>query len=538
MSVDARRRAMPKDAYDMFHSQAEARRTTPSMRTALAIQQMARDLGTKVPGSVGTTPTVTPSSFSELSTNSFEGAFFPSAARSQFSNFSLDGELPLMDSLDPQWPRGGASMADGKLEGAAAADGFYPGEASTAPLGWLGMSDARRSWEPRFAERAYDWPGTRPARALFEQPQTPQKVADLNGDGETPPKCVDPLWGPPWRDGPGRSPATPLLGQHSGVYGPRVAQTKHRKESAGRHGVAQSSARSAVGTPTSQCREALRNPGSRPSSGRSAGSEAKMPLPPRHFTSVPPPVFSVSSPRLGASAAGKSFEDLQPSLRNALEFIRSLPCLPRTPWASERPFLPPHRLEAPLRTLVLDLDETLVHCSRSGSDACKGAPDLVVEFEDGPSIGSVGFRPYVNFFLEVAAESFEIAVFTASQQKYADKVIDALDPWGRYITHRLYRQHCTEAHGAFFKELGLLGRPLSQCILVDNSPISVACNADNGIIIKSWYGDRNDKELIDLLGILQDVQVVGGDVSKYLQARYGLTEFFEALRDGTRFRLR
>ena len=30
-----------------------------------------------------------------------------------------------------------------------------------------------------------------------------------------------------------------------------------------------------------------------------------------------------------------------------------------------------------------------------------------------------------------------------------------------------------------FEELPLLGRPMSQCILVDNSPISVACNADS-----------------------------------------------------------
>lgn len=165
-----------------------------------------------------------------------------------------------------------------------------------------------------------------------------------------------------------------------------------------------------------------------------------------------------------------------------------------------------------------------------GPGAQEPQPDLLVEFEDVPSLGGVFFRPSVRLFLEVAAKSFEIVVFTASQQAYADKVINALDPNGQTVSHRLCRQHCTELRGAFFKELGLLGRPLSQCILVDNSPISVACNADHGILIRSWYGDPNDQELMDLLNILQDVRSLGGDVSNYLAGRYGLGDFFQALR--------
>jgi CTD small phosphatase-like protein 2 len=159
-------------------------------------------------------------------------------------------------------------------------------------------------------------------------------------------------------------------------------------------------------------------------------------------------------------------------------------------------------------------------------------PDLVVEFEDVPSLGGVFFRPSARLFLEVVSKSWEVVVFTASQQAYADKVINALDPTGTTVSHRLYRQHCTELRGAYFKELGLLGRPLSQCILVDNSPISVACNADHSILIRSWYGDRSDQELPDLVAILQDLRAFGGDVSKYLSGRYGLNEFFQAMRAG------
>uniref|UniRef100_A0A7S3T7T7 Mitochondrial import inner membrane translocase subunit TIM50 n=1 Tax=Strombidinopsis acuminata TaxID=141414 RepID=A0A7S3T7T7_9SPIT len=85
--------------------------------------------------------------------------------------------------------------------------------------------------------------------------------------------------------------------------------------------------------------------------------------------------------------------------------------------------------------------------------------------------------------------------------------------------------------GAFFKELPLLGRPMSQMLLVDNSPISVACNADNGVLIRSWYGDRQDQELIELLAVLQELRASGQDAGRHLARRYGLQEFFQALRE-------
>jgi CTD small phosphatase-like protein 2 len=156
---------------------------------------------------------------------------------------------------------------------------------------------------------------------------------------------------------------------------------------------------------------------------------------------------------------------------------------------------------------------------------------MIVEFDDMPSCGAVAFRPFVHHFLEAVAKSFEVVVFTASQQSYADKVINALDPTGTLVQHRLYRQQCTEHRGAFFKELSLLNRPAHQCILVDNSPISVACNPDHSVLIRSWYGDQNDQELLDLLSVFQEMHLSGPDCGRYLASRYGLREYFQGLRD-------
>ena len=45
------------------------------------------------------------------------------------------------------------------------------------------------------------------------------------------------------------------------------------------------------------------------------------------------------------------------------------------------------------------------------------------------------------------SEIFEIVIFTASRQDYADAVVDKLDPSGKLIDHRLYRQHCMPVYG-------------------------------------------------------------------------------------------
>lgn len=88
------------------------------------------------------------------------------------------------------------------------------------------------------------------------------------------------------------------------------------------------------------------------------------------------------------------------------------------------PYLPPltEKEQAKTYTLVLDLDETLAHYHEIG-DQCRFL-----------------IRPGAHKFLEEMYQYFEIVVFTAAIQDYADWALDQLDPTG-YIKYRLYRQH-------------------------------------------------------------------------------------------------
>jgi CTD small phosphatase-like protein 2 len=216
---------------------------------------------------------------------------------------------------------------------------------------------------------------------------------------------------------------------------------------------------------------------------------------------------------------------LPTSVRNAFQFVadRILPydLPPPAPVEAFLPVLSDRRL-----TLVLDLDETLAHCRPEPLPSRR--PDLIVHFEDTQSRGNVYLRPYVSFFLRISARLFDVVVFTASSEAYADQVLDYLDP-EKWISHRLYRRHCTEIAGGFLKDLRLLGRPMDQVVLVDNSPMSMALNPDHGILVSSWNGDQaDDRELVDLLLLLQQCMQCAS-VPAFLAMRYGLRDFLNCI---------
>jgi carboxy-terminal domain RNA polymerase II polypeptide A small phosphatase len=77
------------------------------------------------------------------------------------------------------------------------------------------------------------------------------------------------------------------------------------------------------------------------------------------------------------------------------------------------------------KTLVLDLDETLVHSSFKPPEQ----PDIVlpVEIEGKVCYVYVLIRPGAVQFLEQLAEHYELVIFTASLSKYAEPLMKILD---------------------------------------------------------------------------------------------------------------
>jgi len=117
------------------------------------------------------------------------------------------------------------------------------------------------------------------------------------------------------------------------------------------------------------------------------------------------------------------------------------------------------------KTLVLDLDETLVHSAFKKFD--KGSDIILkIELEGRYHDIHVLVRAGVDEFLEKMSKHYELIVFTASLSKYAEPLVDRLDPKG-VCYFRLFREHCTMINGAFVKDLKRLDRDLKDVIILD-----------------------------------------------------------------------
>jgi len=165
------------------------------------------------------------------------------------------------------------------------------------------------------------------------------------------------------------------------------------------------------------------------------------------------------------------------------------------------------------KTLVLDLDETLVH-SQFTEFPDKSDIVIPIEIENEMHDIFVLVRPGVKEFLEKMDKLFEIVVFTASISKYADPLLDIIDKKG-YCPYRLFREHCSLINTTFVKDLERLGRDLKNIIIVDNSPLSYALHTENGLPILAWFDDKNDRELYQITPILQFLSSVP-DVREFI----------------------
>lgn len=192
------------------------------------------------------------------------------------------------------------------------------------------------------------------------------------------------------------------------------------------------------------------------------------------------------------------------------------------------------------KTLCLDLDETLVHargdvremgenrfdfmlvfpqrqrhhrqneqagpgsqqqqqqCSTAGGGRGRGGKGREAGAEQKEVDGRckrvfVRKRPHLKEFLEAAAEMFEVVLFTAAPAKFAQAVVEQIDPEGKLVDHVLPRESCTR--------LRFDG---------SSSSSSSACGGGRG----RGSGERGPASVV------KDLEVVGRPLSKVSSKEY------------------
>ena len=151
------------------------------------------------------------------------------------------------------------------------------------------------------------------------------------------------------------------------------------------------------------------------------------------------------------------------------------------------PFLPPLDTNKYKYSLILDLDETLVH---------------YIEEEN---------RAYVQ----------------VRPEDYADIVLNELDK-NKVINYKLYRKHTEQINGIFIKDLSKIGRDLTKILIVDNNKDNFNLQPENGLHICSFIGDQNDDELYnlscDLMKIIEsnkdDIRPIIKEIKQIMKKRY------------------
>lgn len=185
-------------------------------------------------------------------------------------------------------------------------------------------------------------------------------------------------------------------------------------------------------------------------------------------------------------------EHVAAHLKSPTSPIAALTKYPKTP-APPRPLIPrrqpsylniePSRKQQ--KTLILDLDETLIHSMSKGgrmstghmvevrlNTATLGTAGQQQPAAQHPILYWVNKRPHCDEFLRRICKWYNLVVFTASVQEYADPVIDWLEQERKYFSARYYRQHCTYRQGAYIKDLSSVEPDLSKVMILDNSPLS------------------------------------------------------------------
>ena len=159
------------------------------------------------------------------------------------------------------------------------------------------------------------------------------------------------------------------------------------------------------------------------------------------------------------------------------------------------------------KLLIFDMDETLIAAKFAGNIPAGFETTFKFPFKDTEI--SVRLRPYVLDSLQKLSALYELVVFTAGEQEYADHILDYIDPKNTIFKKRLYRQHCIQIDGFYVKDLEIIldwiPEKRDSVIIVDNSILSFAFDLDNGVPINSYMGnEEDDKELLFLFAFLED----------------------------------
>jgi Dullard-like phosphatase family protein len=158
--------------------------------------------------------------------------------------------------------------------------------------------------------------------------------------------------------------------------------------------------------------------------------------------------------------------------------------------------------------LILDLDETLIYSTRIKLERSE---DFMCEQY------YVYKRPHLEEFIERIRAHFEIAVWTASSEIYANTVINNIFPNEYPLAFKWASERCTIRFDPVLhdyvslkdlKKVKRKGYRIEQILVIDDTPQKISRNYGNYIRIEPFEGNLEDQELLFIFDYLKTFEGV------------------------------
>uniref|UniRef100_A0A4W4HLH9 Mitochondrial import inner membrane translocase subunit TIM50 n=1 Tax=Electrophorus electricus TaxID=8005 RepID=A0A4W4HLH9_ELEEL len=117
-------------------------------------------------------------------------------------------------------------------------------------------------------------------------------------------------------------------------------------------------------------------------------------------------------------------------------------------------------------------------------------------------------RPGIDYLFQQLAPLYEIVIFTSETGMTAYPLIDSIDPQG-FVMYRLFRDATRYVEGHHVKDVSCLNRDTSKVIVVDCKREAFSLQPFNGMALRKWDGNSEDRTLYDLAAFLKTIAVSG-----------------------------
>lgn len=157
--------------------------------------------------------------------------------------------------------------------------------------------------------------------------------------------------------------------------------------------------------------------------------------------------------------------------------------------------------------IFIDLDETLIHSEPFvKSKEQEYDKTLSIEYFDKSEMKSkiekigIFIRPFSTDFLSyLKKHNFRLVLFTAAENEYARLVLTACELID-YFDFILDRDFTIKFNNFYIKDLAIFNyNEKLNCLIIDNNIFSFCTSLQQGILISSFYENKLDEELKDMI---------------------------------------